>query len=233
MVRRLLLLLRTVPLFLLPLTDAEAGRRGLRVDVGAWNTPQNIAYGGGFGACPEAGWDAEESNPGQTPTVYLYWGWVDWLGLEFRTSGFQGLDTFTCESSKSYTPGASPEEYLNAAIFPPDEADLAAMIGANTGNSVTAMRYSYLGPFGGGYYGRQWTFYFFPAGLTVVALHGAQDGQDTFEWIFDHTNGVYVWDALADGWSGEYLCFQDGFYVGDCVPPAPPPPEDIFINGFE
>lgn len=230
MTSRLALWLLAVPLLLLSISSAEAGRRGLRVDAGAWNAPQEISLGGGSGACPEAGWDAEVPifEPGPT----IFWGWVDWLGLEFRTSGFEGLSIFTCQTSKPYTPGAAPEEYLNQAIFPPDEADLAYMIGPNTDNAVTAIRYSWLGEFSGGYYGRQWTFYFFSSGGTIVALHGVLEGQETFEWIYDHENGEYVWRAEDSAWDGGYFCFQ-GFYYGDCVPPAPPPPEEVFWDSFE
>ncbi len=230
----LLLLVFSVSVF--TINDAQAGRRGVRVDAGAWNLPQEISLGGGSGACPEAGWDAEVPvfEPGPT----IFWGWVDWMGLEFRTSGFQGLDTFTCQTSKPYTPGAQPEEYLNEASFPVDEAGLGAVIGDNTDNAVHAIRYSFTGESNGQIYGRQWTFYFFSNGDTVVALHGVQPAQATYEWIYDHANLQYVWRAEDDPyWDGEYFCFYDGGgysqFSGTCEPTPPPPPEYIFDDSFE
>ncbi|HET6564864.1 MAG TPA: hypothetical protein VFG52_05580, partial [Xanthomonadales bacterium] len=100
------------------LNEAQAGRRGVRVDLGAWNAPQDISLGGGEGACPEAGWNAEVPvfEPGPT----IFWGWVFLGEQEFRTSGFEGLNTFKCQTSKPYTPGAQPDEYLNEATFPAD-----------------------------------------------------------------------------------------------------------------
>lgn len=207
---------------------AEAGRRGLRVDLGAWSEAQEIALGGGE-TCTAAGWDAQVPSPGPGPTVF--WGWVWWEGLQFTTSAFEGLNSFYCQYSKPYTPGAFEEEYLNAAVFGPDEADLAAMIGANQDNAVHAARYSFLGDYPEFLYGRQWAFYFFPDGLTVVALHGAADGQATYEWIYDPNVG-YLWQAATDFWDGGYFCFQNGAFLGDCVAPTPPP-EEIFRNGFE
>lgn len=229
MLKRLsLLLFALLSVCIFTIDQAQAGRRGVRVDIGAWNPAEEISLGGGSGACPEAGWDGEIPVPGPGPTIF--WDWVNWNGLEFRTSGFEGLSIFNCQTSRSYTPGAQPEEYLNQAIFPPDEADLAVFIGTNTNNAVTAIRYSFLGDHPSGYYGRQWTFYFFPGDLTVVALHGVQDGQSTYEWIYDHDNGFYIWDAQVDAWYGEYFCFQGNSYIGDCVPPAP---EYRFEDGFE
>lgn len=216
--------------------DAQAGRRGVRVDIGAWNAPLEIELGGDEGACPESGWDAQVPvfEPGPT----IFWGWVHWLGLEFRTSGFEGLDTFTCQTSKPYTPGAQPDEYLNEATFPEDEANLGAVIGDNTDNAVHAIRYSFTGEFQGQTYGRQWTFYFFDDGTVVVALHGVLPAQVTYEWIYDHTNSQYVWRAEDDPfWNGEYFCFYDyggwSAFNGTCEPEPPPPPEYIFYDNFE
>lgn len=232
-----LLLLLVLSISIVFTSDAQAGRRGVRVDAGAWNLPQEISLGGGSGACPEAGWDA--SAPVFEPGPTILWGWVNWLGLEFRTSGFEGLDTFTCQTSRPYTAGAQPDEYLNEQVFPVDEANLGAVIGANQDNAVQAIRYSFTGEFQGQVYGRQWTFYFFSNGDTVVALHGVLPGQDTFEWIYDHGSETYLWRAQDDPyWDGEYFCFTDNgagapWYSGTCEPAPPPPPEYIFDDGFE
>lgn len=166
-------------------------------------------------------------EPGPT----LFWGWVDWGSFRFTTSAFEGLNRFYCQYSKPWAPGAFEGEYLSAAVFGPDEADLAALIGPNEDNAVHAVRYSFVGDYPEILYGRQWTFYYFPDDLTVVALHGAADGEPTYEWIYDALSG-YVWQAATDYWDGGYFCFQGGAYLGDCVA-APPPPEQIFQNGFE
>lgn len=218
-------------IFLVAICDAEAGRRGLRIDLGAWNTQQPISLGGGSGACPEAAYDISIPIPGPGPS--LGFGWVSWQDLQFMTSAFEGLDTFYCQTSKPYQQGASTDEYLNEGIFPADEEDLAAMIGANTNNAVTAIRYTFVNDPSSPTYGRQWTFYFFPDGLTVVALHGVLDNQVTYEWIFDHEASAYVFQAQFDFWDGGYFCFDGREYQGDCVPPAPQPPDEFFLDSFE
>lgn len=233
--RPFLLLLLVLSVSISAINEAHAGRRGVRVDLGAWNPPQEISLGAGSGACPEAGWNAE--FPGFEPGPTIFWGWVTYNGIEFRTSGFEGLDTFTCQTSKPYTPGAQPDEYLNEATFPADEANLGAVIGENKNNAVHAIRYSFTGEYQGQIYGRQWTFYFFTfASEVVVALHGVQPGQTTYEWIYDHNYEQYLWRAQDDlYWDGEYFCFGGGlsWYSGTCEPAPPPPPEYIFWDSFE
>jgi hypothetical protein len=114
------------------------------------------------------------------------------------------------------------------------------MIGPNTDNSVSAIRYSFVGEFEGSYFGRQWAFYFFPDNLTVVALYGVPDDSSTYEMesIIDFdlpsaNDEWLLWNSQRDGYYGQYFCFQDGAYIGDCVPAAPPPPEMIFQDSFE
>jgi len=217
--------------------DAQAGRRGVRVDVGAWNPPQEIFLGGGIGGCPEASWSAGFLVQGSNDLYF--WGTVNRLDHAFTTSAFVGLSNMSCQTSKPYTPGADPQEYLNEAVFPADEASLGAYIGANTDNAVNAIRYSFTGEFEGQIYGRQWTFYFFSSGEVVVSLHGVQPAQATFEWIYDYASQQYVWRAEDNPyWNGEYFCFYDngaGSYQfsGTCEPAPPPPPEYIFDDSFE
>lgn len=217
--------------------DAQAGRRGVRVDIGAWNPPQDIVLGGGSGACPEAGWRAEFLVQGSNDLYF--WGSVDWMDFQFQTSAFVGLINMTCQTSKPFTPGAQPEEYLNEAIFPADEANLGAYIGANTDNAVHAIRYSFTGEGGEGIYGRQWTFYFFSHGEVIVSLHGVLPAQITYEWIYDHANDQYVWRAEDNlFWNGEYFCFYDYGtgtfqFSGTCEPQPPLPEEYIFDDSFE
>ncbi len=106
-----------------------------------------------------------------------------------------------------------------------DEAWLANLIGANQDNAVRATRYSFLGEYSGGYYGRQWVFYWFSNGRTVVALYGPKDGEATFEWVWEYHFGTWLWRAEdSPDWNGEYFCFQDGVYEGYC---------EIFNSGFE
>lgn len=217
----------------LAVCDAFAGRRGVRVDAGAWNAPQPIGYDLGGDTCPDAkyyAWFNSQLNKS------FYYGEVHWpegetrpdgkaVLVQFVTSSFEGLTIFNCQTSRAYTPGAFPEEYLNESIFPPEEAWLGAMIGANTDNSVHATRYSWLGEYSGGYYGRQWVFYRFANGRTVVALYGSEEGQINYEWIWEYYYGTWLWKGEENpNWNGEYFCFQDGVFEGYC---------EIFRSGFE
>ncbi|MDZ4728880.1 MAG: hypothetical protein SH820_02945 [Xanthomonadales bacterium] len=134
----------------------------------------------------------------------------------------------------------NPSEYLNSSTFPAEERDLAYWIGANTDNAVSAIRYSFLGQENNQLIGRQWAFYFFPNDLTVVALYGVPDDGATYlyESISDFSLGsteqdYLLWESVRDGFDGQYFCFQGKEFIGDCVPPAPPPPDEIFVDGFE
>jgi hypothetical protein len=215
-------------------SDVFAGRRSIRIDIGAWYSPESIGYDLGGETCPDAMYIAwYNSILGKT----YYQGDVRWPGghvrpdgyntqVQFVTSAFEGLNSFTCQSSRPYTPGAFPETYLNASILPADEAWLGKLIGDNHDNAAHATRYSFMGQGPGGYYGRQWVFYWFSNGRTVVALYGTQEGQATYEWIWDYSwEGIWLWRADENpGWSGDYFCFQDGVFEGYC---------EVFRAGFE
>jgi len=223
---RLVLWVLFVSMLLLPVPDAEAGRRGLRVDFGAWSQgiPFEPHVGPDTGQCAGAGVSASFAVP-----PFWQQGYVN-RGILFQTTAFDGLDMdeFYCQHSQPYTPFADPSQYLNETSFPEDERDLAYMIGPNTDNAVSGIRYAFMGTNSQGLYGRQWVFYFFPDDLMVVSLHGVPEGSMTYpyESIMDFSEPVdwLIWDSERDGFTGQYFCFQDGEYIGDCVPPAPPPP---------
>jgi hypothetical protein len=212
-------------------TGADAGRRSIRIDFGAWGVAQTIDLWTNESTCP---WDSGVSGD---PGNYLY-AFVYRNSVVFQTAQFYEPDSFTegyCQLSRPYQAGLATDEYLNKAAFPPEERDLAHMIGANTNNAVSAVRFSFLADTSSGLIGRQWAFYFFPDNLMVVGLYGVPDDGSTYpaEGIYDQIASEWVWRSTVDGFDGQYFCFQDGEYIGDCVPPAPPPPEEIFMNSFE
>lgn len=220
--------------------DAEAGRRSIRIDLGAWDSAIEFTpFSGSSEDCPGAGVFGE-GDPNFPPINHR--GYIIWNNLYFQTANFNtpALSSFYCQNSNPYNPGnPNPLYYLNEESFPAEERDLAHFIGPNLNNAVSAIRYSFLG-FSGGSYGRQWAFYFFPNDLTVVALYGVPDNGSTYpmESIIDLTlpsadDEWLLWNSQRDGFNGEYFCFQGREYIGDCVPPAPPPPDEIFLDGFE
>jgi hypothetical protein len=226
---------------LLAVSLAEAGRRSIRIDLGAWGNSVPITpWQGSNENCPGAGVFGE-GDPNFPPIQHR--GYIIWNDIYFQTATFYDppLDSFFCQFSAPYDPGFStPFTYLNFASFPPEEADLAYFIGLNTNNAVSGLRYSFLGFGNSGSFGRQWVFYFFPDGLTVVGLYGVPDDGSTYatESIIDlqlpSANDEWLlWNSQRDGFSGQYFCFQGRQYIGDCVPPAPPPPEEVFMDGFE
>lgn len=222
-------------LWLLPADDAHAGRRSLRVDVGAWypSVPVIPYQGIATEACPGAGVNGSLVNE----PLYQQ-GFVGWNSIWFQAAATDGLvlSEFYCQHSRPYQALADPSEYLNATVFPADEQGLAGMVGGNTDGAVSAIRYSFLQADPNGEFNRQWAFYFFPDGLTVVALYGVPTGDSVYpsEMIFDNQSPYETfWSSTRDGFTGQYFCFQGRSYIGDCVPPEPPPPEQILVDGFE
>lgn len=226
---------------LLVVTTAEAGRRGVRIDFGAWGSSIAIApWVGSSDDCPGAGVFGE-GDPNSPPINHR--GYIIWNNLYFQTATFfdPPLSQFYCQFSNPYSQlNSDPAFYLNEQSFPAEEQDLAHFIGPNTINAVTALRYSFLGFGSGGSFGRQWAFYFFPDELTVVALYGVPDDGSTYstESIIDlqlpsADDEWLLWNSQRDGFGGQYFCFQGREYIGDCVPPAPPPPEILFLDSFE
>lgn len=234
---RLPVLCFSIFLLLTAASDAMAGRRGLRIDLGSWS--EEFPINEVPDECPGAvAWTSLE-NP-------VYWGEVQWNFNQFVTSAFAQLNTFYCQYSKPYQPGLDTFEYLNSAIFQEEEPGLAQKIGSNTDNAITAVRYSFLGNYPEiPVYGRQWAFYFFPGDFTIVALYGVTQ-LPTYEWIWEFYDGNWVLRAQYEGFEGEYFCFDghqfagrwDGEPVDEPGPVSPErgcvlPPELMFHNGFE
>jgi hypothetical protein len=139
-------------------SDAQAGRRGIRVDFGAWGTANSIDLWTNESNCPF------DSGVSGSPGNYLY-AFVYRNSVVFQAATFYEPNSYTegyCQLSRPYQSGLSTDEYLNKVAFPPEERDLAYMIGSNTNNAVTAVRFSFLGEDSNGPFGRQWAFYFFP-----------------------------------------------------------------------
>jgi hypothetical protein len=217
----------TLILVLIMSSDLMAARRGLRVDFGAW--------GDGSAMGPP------DCSDGSTTSGSVTWSGIRFVGSFLSTYNYDAY----CQSPAAYVEGMSTSEYLNEDSVPEDEAGLAAKIGANTDNSVTAIRYSFLdrGRFDENVLGFQWAFYFFSNGVTLVALYGNVDlGAFNFD-PYIVQSGEFLWDSEVDGFDGEYFCFNGttfiGFWDGEGggSPSAgcqiPTPPEIILVDGFE
>lgn len=109
---------------------------------------------------------------------------------------------------------------------------------AHTDNAVHAIRYTFTGEHQGQSYGRQWTFYFFSNGETVVSLHDVPPEVIALDYISTYNQNVWRADDGPPYWDGEYFCFYDNgagdfVFSGTCEPAPPPPPEEILGDGFE
>jgi len=172
----------------LVVADADAGRRAVRVDSGGWTQ-----HALGAEACP-----------GSIHTSTL----VQYAGLTF--SG-RNHPAFLAET---YCQTSNPGEFDQFTFFQGDEPVLAAFVGDNDGDEVTAIRYVYLdGPPFEDPDGFQWAFYFFPDELTVVGLYGL------VTHVFDDTSyitdgWVDYWNGATDGYDGEYFCVHHGIWIG-------------------
>lgn len=176
--------------------DAHAGRRSLRVEFQAWEEGQTI---------PGA------ECPGTVALSVI----VDWNGFTFAgvDDAVYLADTY-CQEAFPYDEFAFEDEYLNSLIFPEDEAALASLIGENTDNSVTAIRYSFLdGDRFGEPGGFQWVFYHFPNDTTIVGLYGLVDAVLGSNSYIRQGNTV-LWQGDVDGFNGEYFCFRGQEYLG-------------------
>ena len=179
---------------LLMLQDAEAARRSLRVDFGAWDEAlpfEDFRCEGGF----KNGLD------------------IIWRGHQFSaTANTEFKEDTYCQVTSS----------LNEDVFGPDEDGLAAMIGSNDSEDlskrVTARRYTFLNqdrfsedPLPEGF---QWGFYFFPGDLTLATIYGEIPvGSNGFEPIIYNHYGT-VWDSGTEGYDGEYFCFEGSLFIG-------------------
>lgn len=184
--------------------DAEAGRRSIRVDFGAWN-------------------DALPFDDHRCPGGFEQELDIAWRGHQFSATSNPDFkeDTY-CQDPGWYSEGDPPETYLNQEIFGPDEAGLAAMIGSNDSSDrskrVYAARYTFLNrdrfsedPLPEGF---QWGFYFFPGDITLVTIYGEIPiGSMGFEPVIYNHHGT-VWDSGEEGYDGEYFCFEKNVYIG-------------------
>ncbi len=211
----------------------EAGRRSLRIDFGAWSDVLAL----GTLDCP--GSAADDASVTQLDHQFV--------GSDSNTY----LVNAYCQSANTWTPDADVFDYLNSTTVPFDEEGLALKIGDNDSPPlITGLRYSFLDRDGEDpdVDGFQWAFFFFPGGVTLVALYGETPvGSPDFLPRIEH-QGSPVWQASTDGFDGEYFCFDGttfiGFWDGE-VPggsnpehPAagctlPPPPELVMADGFE
>jgi hypothetical protein len=180
--------------------SADAVTRGIRIDfAGDWGDA-DAAYAIGSPQC---------AGSSSLDTLVRFRGYTfsgyDDPGYEFDT------DTY-CQRTVPYDPSAPFDPYFSSAsFFTGDEPGLAALVGANTDNAVSAIRYAYLGgPRFSEPNGFQWAFYFFPHGVTVVGLYGltAIPLTDEASWIEDPT-GSRIWLGATDGYTTEYFCFKD------------------------
>ena len=143
--------------------DTEAARRAIRVEFNEWDEAQNI----GSVDCP--GSDAHSTE-------------VLWNGIRFSGAGdpVYLIESY-CQHSFNYEGddfGAwVNEDYFNQEFV--NEPGLADLFGPNkTEPLITAIRYTYLDGDRDELdtNGFQWAFYFFPGGITIVALYGTRRG---------------------------------------------------------
>jgi len=197
---KILKVLLVVLVLLVVSIDTHAARRSLRVDFGAW-TEGGFAIGSAD--CP--GTHASNSN-------------VGWEGFEFKADPFVPQDAYLvdsyCQTVAQYEDGMGDDEYLNSALFGPDEAGLAEKIGTNIRPfPVRAIRYTYLNGdrFEGETQGYQFAFYFFPNGITLATVYG-QWISSTYIDLTIHDGIQFIWNGPYDG---EYFCFSNDTEDGE------------------
>lgn len=211
-------------LFALVTANAEAGRRGLRVDGfgDSWTTydGQNTDPPGiGTANCP-----GTTSGSTAADTLILNVGFT-----------FSGLES-TAYLVDDYCQVANAGTLTSTNYFYSDETGLATLFGDNSDNAITGIRYAFLdqdrfsSPTG-----FQWGFYTFPGNVTLVALYGLESV------TLDNTSYISggVWSG-QNGYSGEYFCFKNGVFIGtwngdltDTSVPCLQAAGVVFINGFE
>ena len=191
---------------LLVLCDpANAIRRSTRVDAGGWSDQKAFGSSDCPGTLALSG-NAAASLP------------LDWGSYRFHGNG----DTaYTYNMYCQYTlPGefnSSSMEFLD-----PPEPALRSLVGANTNDAVTGIRYTWMTAdflFGGPSF--QWAFFSFPNGVTIVALYGLLD-MDPFPpepLVLDGSTAIKqgtatLWSAAGNSFDGEYFCFLDGEFAG-------------------
>ena len=185
-------------------SDANAARRAIRVDGfgDTWTTfdgKNGDPPGIGSANCPGTAAGASSGN-----TL------IQLIGAVF--SGRQNtaylVDDY-CQVAKSGT--LTSQNYFYA-----DEPGLARLFADNPGDQITAIRYEMFDQdrfnFTTPPTGFQWGFYSFPSGTTIVGLYGLQSVTLTINTyiIIGATN---IFDG-ANGYNGEYFCFDGTTYIG-------------------
>jgi hypothetical protein len=168
---------------------AEANRRSVRVDAGAWDAFLPITSP----SCPL-------DLPG-TPRLLIG---------DLLFSGLTGSDLLTGASCQ-YT---RPAEYKGSAFAPGDEDGLAALLGPNADQAASAIRYTFADDIDVLAAPRafQWYQHQLP-GVVLASLHLSVGGDtgaalDDSTHLVDLGSGTRLWGAGSDGFDGEYFCFQ-------------------------
>ncbi|MEZ5463638.1 MAG: hypothetical protein R3F22_00120 [Lysobacteraceae bacterium] len=205
MIGRPLLLALMATSLLMAAFNAEAKRRATRVDAGSWSTESAFGSVDCPGSFPASG--------NVAAALRLEWG-------PFRFHG-SGDTAYTAETyCQTTVPGlfsGADFEFLD-----PPEPALQTLVGANTDDAVTGIRYTWAtsdGLFGGPSF--QWTFFFFPDGITIVALYGMLDPNEfpPVPVVLDASTAIKqgtsdLWNAAGDSFDGEYFCFVGNEYAG-------------------
>ena len=176
------------------LLPSGAATRAIRVDFGGdWGSGLAI----GTVACP--GTSANNR--------LIVWNGFTFAGNSDPAQNFN-VDTY-CQASTPFTTVGEPY-FSSTGFFTGDENGLAALVGTNTNNAASAIRYSWLNaPRFNNPNGFQWAFYSFPSRqLTIVGLYGMIGIP-----IFDATSfitapgGASIWRGGTNGNDGTYFCF--------------------------
>ncbi len=217
---------------LVAVLPANAATRAIRVDfAGDWGDALNIGSAG----CP----GTSASNR------LVLWNGFTFAGNIDPAFNF-AVDTY-CQATVPFNPAFPGDPYFHNTSFFADESALGALVGANTNNAASGIRFSYLGgPRFSSPNGFQWAFFFFPSrSLTIVGLYGLA-GIPYFDATSFITTpgGQSVWRGQTDGYDGQYFCFTGsgagttfaGTWNGlntDVTSPCLTPFLVLFKNGFE
>lgn len=170
-------------------TVAEANRRSVRVDAGAWDAFLPI--------------DSLSCPLDLTGTPRLLIGDLLLSGL----TGSELLAGASCQYTKA-------GEYKGSAFAPGEEDGLAALLGPNADQTAAAIRYTFADDIDVLAAPRafQWYQHQLP-GLVLVSLHLSVGGDtgatlDDSTHLVDLSSGTRLWGAGSDGFDGEYFCFQ-------------------------
>jgi len=184
--------------------SAWADRRAIRVDGfgDTWTT-----FDGKNGDPPGIG---SANCPGTTAGASSGNTLIQLIGAVF--SGRQS----TAYLVDDYCQVALPGTLTSQNYFYADEPGLARLFGDNPGNQITAIRYAMFDQdrfnFTTPPTGFQWGFYSFPSGTTIVGLYGLQSVTLTINtYIIVGATNIF---NGANGYNGEYFCFDGTTYIG-------------------